>query len=560
MENYNDILNHLLSHPENEVVEFKAAKNSFDIDDLGKYFSALSNEANLRERDCAWIVFGIENKKHEITGTHFKEGEMALNKLKQDMSQHTTDNLIFREIVPLFVDGKRVLLFKVPATPRNIVMHWKGIAYARDGESLKPLNQAKRDEIRHQSPIPDWTAQLVPNATIADLDELAIATARVMYKKVHASNISGEEVDNWNVEEFLSHSNMMRDGQITRAAILLLGKPMSLDKIHPAVAQITWTLQDDDEIVEDYEHFTIPFLLTVDKVLAKIRNKTMRELPGGTLFPDTMKQYDDYTIREAMHNAIAHQDYTLQQRIVFVESPGKLYYGNGGTFVPGTIEHALEHKGPQLHYRNECLCKGMVHFNMIDTVGRGIKKIYTEQRNRFFPMPDYDIDKKNRTVGVTIYGKMLDEKYSALLKSGSQLTLKECIWLDAVQKHRPITKEAMEHLKERKLIEGRGAGLTISLGVARLTHQVGQYTKNKGLAFDALKKLILQLAQNAGEEGFRRADVFEGVEHALPSLKDYKSKQYYITRILVGLHKDGLLTPVGRKWCITEKGIAEIHT
>ncbi len=217
------------------------------------------------------------------------------------MSQHTTDNLIFREIVPLFVDGKRVLLFKVPATPRNIVMHWKGIAYARDGESLKPLNQAKRDEIRHQSPIPDWTAQLVPNATIADLDELAIATARVMYKKVHASNISGEEVDNWNVEEFLSHSNMMRDGQVTRAAILLLGKPMSLDKIHPAVAQITWTLQDDDEIVEDYEHFTIPFLLTVDKVLAKIRNKTMRELPGGTLFPDTMKQYDDYTIREAMH-------------------------------------------------------------------------------------------------------------------------------------------------------------------------------------------------------------------------------------------------------------------
>lgn len=554
MENYNDILNHLLSHPENEVVEFKAAKNSFDIDDLGKYFSALSNEANLRERDCAWIVFGVENKKHEITGTHFKEGEMALNKLKQDMSQHTTDNLIFREIVPLFVDGKRVLLFKVPATPRNIVMHWKGIAYARDGESLKPLNQAKRDEIRHQSPIPDWTAQLVPNATIADLDELAIATARVMYKKVHASNISGEEVDNWNVEEFLSHSNMMRDGQITRAAILLLGKPMSLDKIHPAVAQITWTLQDDDEIVEDYEHFTIPFLLTVDKVLAKIRNKTMRELPGGTLFPDTMKQYDDYTIREAMHNAIAHQDYTLQQRIVFVESPGKLYYGNGGTFIPGTIEHALEHKGPQLHYRNECLCKGMVHFNMIDTVGRGIKKIYTEQRNRFFPMPDYDIDKKNRTVGVTIYGKMLDEKYSALLKSGSQLTLKECIWLDAVQKHRPITKEAMEHLKERKLIEGRGAGLTISLGVARLTHQVGQYTKNKGLAFDALKKLILQLAYNAGEMGFKRAEAFEALENSLPNKKNHNAKLVYLGRILVKMSEEGLLKPIGRTWYITDEG------
>lgn len=554
MESYHDILKHLLAHSENEVVEFKSARNSYDIDDLGKYFSALSNEANLREHEYAWIVFGIDNKTHEITGTHFKDGEDALNRLKQDMSQHTTDNLIFREITPIILDSKRVLMFKIPATPRNIVMHWKGIAWSRDGESLKPLNQTKRDEIRNQSPIPDWTAQLVPHATIADLDELALATARVMYKKVHGSNISGEEVDGWNMEEFLSNSNMMRDGQLTRAAILLLGKPLSLNKIHPAVAQITWTLQDEEEIVEDYEHFSIPFLLTVDKVLAKIRNRTMRELPGGTLFPDTMKQYDDYTIREALHNAIAHQDYTLQQRIVFVESPSWLYYGNGGTFIPGTIENALEHKGPQLHYRNECLCKGMVHFNMIDTVGRGIKKIYTEQRNRFFPMPDYDIDNENKTVGVTIYGKMLDEKYSELLKSGNQLTLKECIWLDAVQKHRPITKDAIEHLKSRKLIEGRGSNVTISLGVARLTHQVAQYTKNKGLAYDALKKLILQLAHNAGEGGFKRSEAFEALENSLPQNKSHNAKLVYLGRVLVKMSEEGLLIPNGRKWNITAEG------
>lgn len=559
MENYNEILERLLQHAENEVVEFKAAKDSFSVDDLGKYFSALSNEANLRERDFAWIVFGIENKTHEITGTNFKNGEMALNKLKQDMSQHTTDNLIFREIVPINVYGKRVLLFKIPATPRNIVMNWKGIAYARDGESLKTLNQKKRDEIRLQPPIPDWTAQLVPDATIEDLDELAVATARVMFKKVHSSTIPGEEVDSWSVEDFLSNSNMMRDGQITRAAILLLGKPLSLNKIHPAVAQITWTLEDEETIVEDYEHFTIPFLLTVDKVLAKIRNKTMRELPGGTLFPDTMKQYDDYTIREALHNAIAHQDYTLQQRIVFVESPDKLYYGNGGSFIPGTIENALEHKGPQLHYRNECLCKGMVHFNMIDTVGRGIKKIYTEQRNRFFPMPDYDIDNENRTVGVTIYGKMLDEKYTALLKSGNKLTLKECIWLDAVQKHRPITKEAIYHLKGRKLIEGRGANLTISLRVARLTHQVAQYTKNKGLAYDALKQLIMQLAHNAGGNGFKRAEAFEALESSLPNVKSHEAKLAYLSRVLMKMSEDGLLKSVGRTWHITEKGESDFR-
>ena len=211
MMTYHGILKQLLEHSENEIVEFKAAHNNYDIDELGKYFSALSNEANLREREFAWIVFGVENKTHEIVGTSFKDSEQSLNKLKHDMSQHTTDNLIFREIEPIMVEGKRVLMFKVPASPRNTVMHWKGIAWARDGESLKPLNQTKRDEIRNQAPIPDWSAQLVPSASINDLDDLALATARVMYKKVHGSNISGEEVDSWSMEEFLSNSNMMRD-------------------------------------------------------------------------------------------------------------------------------------------------------------------------------------------------------------------------------------------------------------------------------------------------------------------------------------------------------------
>ena len=559
-QDYINIFYMLWEHAENEVVEFKRAENSYDIDDLGKYFSALSNEANLREHEFAWLVMGCWDKKHIIEGTSFKDSEESLNRLKQDMSQHTTDKLIFREIVPIHVEGKRVLMFKIPASPRNIVMCWKGIAYGRDGESLVPLNQAKRDEIRNQPPIPDWTAQLVPNATISDLDELALAKARIMYKKVHSSNISGEEVDNWNMEEFLSNSNMMRDGQLTRAAILLLGKPSSLDKIHPAVAQITWTLEDEDEIVQDYEHFGIPFLLTVDKVLAKIRNMTMRELPGGTLFPDTMKQYDEYTIREALHNAIAHQDYTMQQRIVFVESPGKLYYGNGGDFIPGTLEKALDHKGPQLHYRNECLCKGMVHYNMIDTVGRGIKKIFTLQRERFFPMPDYDIDKEEKTVGVTVYGKVIDERYTALLKSSNKLTLKECLWLDAIQKHRPITKAALEHLREKKLIEGKGRDTNISLGVARMTHQVPQYTKNKGLAYETLIKLILQLAHNAGEDGFKRNDAFETVENALPGTKNPKEKLRYLGRILVKMNGEGLLRTQNQKWYITEKGESEIRS
>lgn len=549
MEDFFEIFNRLWQHQENEVAEFKTASESYDFDDLGKYFSALSNEANLRGFTAGWFIMGVFDKKHQIVGTNYKNGEKALNQVKRDVAQHTTAGLTFREIVPLEIEGKRVLVFKVPASPRNIVMHWKGIAYGRAGESLVPLDQAKIDEIRHQDPIPDWSAELVPSATMSDLDEMALAKARIMYKKVH-ERIPPEEIDAWTIEEFLSNSRVMRDGQLTRAAMLLLGKPTSLYKLHPVVAQITWTLVDSEDIVQDYEHFSIPFIITVDEVLAKIRNYTLREMPGGTLFPDTMKQYDDYTIREALHNCIAHQDYRMQQRINFVEGPSTLYYSNGGSFIPGTLADVLEHKGPQRHYRNACLCEAMVNYNMIDTVGRGIKKMFSEQKRRYFPMPDYEIDNDKREVGVTIYGKMLDERYTRALKDNSDLTMRECIMLDAIQKGHPLSPEARKYLKNRHLIEGKSPHYTISLSVAKMTHQLSQYTKDNGLDRDKLQQMVLQFIENSGDEGAKRDAIYDYIKDVLPANRTIEQQQRLLSNVLSFMKLNGVVLTKGRRWFV----------
>ena len=550
--NFIDIFQSLISHKESEVVEFKKAENNFDFDDLGKYFSALSNEANLRGLEFAWLIFGYDEKKHKIVGTSYKNGESALNNLKHDFAQHTTDGQTFREIVPIEVDGKRILMFKIPASPRNIVMKWKGIAFGRDGESLKPLNQSKMDEIRHQTPEPDWSAELVPNATIDDLDEVAIAKARKMFKKVH-SRIPAEEVNRWSTEEFLSKCELMVDGKLTRAAIILLGKMFSDSKLRPAVAEVTWTLRDEKQDVVDYEHFSVPFILTVDEILAKIHNLTLREMPGGTLFPDTMKQYDDYTIREALHNCIAHQDYTLRQRINFVENPGFLYYANGGSFIPGTLENALATNGPQRFFRNACLCKAMVHFNMIDTVSRGIKKMFTEQMERRFPMPDYEIDNEKKEVAVRIYGNAINERYTKLLKDNNTLTLHDCISLDAIQKGHRIDDEIAQDLMKRGLIEGEAPNYTISLGVAKASKQLPGYTRVRGLERDKLKQMILQYIQNAGSDGAKRDAILEYLQGTLPSRNTYEQNETLIYHLLSELRKAGLIEANGKIWLAKNK-------
>ena len=550
MSMYKEVFQTITNHSESEVVEFKKAENNFDFDDLGKYFSALSNEANLRKLDFAWLIFGYDEKKHEIVGTSYKNGEGAINNLKHDFSQHTTDGQTFREIIPIEVDGKRILMFKIPASPRNIVMKWKGIAYGRDGESLKPLNQSKQDEIRRQTPAPDWSAEIVPDATIDDLDEVAIAKARKMFKKVHG-RIPAEEVNRWSTEEFLSKCELMVNGKLTRAAIILLGKIFSDSKLRPAVAEVTWTLRDENQDVVDYEHFSVPFILTVDEILAKIHNLTLREMPGGTLFPDTMKQYDDYTIREALHNCIAHQDYTLRQRINFVENPGFLYYANGGSFIPGTLENALATNGPQRFFRNACLCKAMVHFNMIDTVSRGIKKMFTEQMERRFPMPDYEIDNEKKEVAVRIYGNAINERYTKLLKDNDTLTLHDCISLDATQKGHRIDDEIAQDLLKRGLIEGEAPNYTISLGVAKASRQLPQYTKAKGLDKARLKQMVLQLLQNAGKEGARREIIYDYLKDLLPSNKSQEQQLRYLGRLLVEMNEERTIERIGLRWLLS---------
>ena len=533
-----------------EWKEMKNLKNSFAGDEKNDVISYVSAIANM---EGGHLVIGVQDKTLEIVGTDLAKfnlnAQSAVWKLVEHCTNLSSEGLDICEYVT--EDTQKVVwVIHIPKhLPRRPVYAHKK-AWQRVEDSLVEMTQERLSAILEE-PIfeaKDWSAEIVPNATLADLDELAIAKARVMFKKVHASKIPSEEVDTWSVEELLCNSGIMIDGKLTRAAIILLGKPVSVFKLRPAVVEVTWTLRDEHQEVVDYEHFTAPFILTVDQILSKIRNLTMRELPGGTLFPDTMKQYDDYTIREALHNAIAHQDYTLQQRINFVENPGYLYYENGGSFIPGTLQKALATKGPQRHFRNECLCRAMVNFNMIDTVSRGIKKMFNEQWRRHFPMPDYEIDVLNKEVGVKIYGNSINEKYTKLLKENNSLTLEDCILLDAVQKGHRISENNVVSLLEKGLLEGDLTDYRISIDVAKKTRQLPEYTRNKGLDKAKIQQMVIQYLQNAGSIGAKRDAIFEYLKEVLPQNKTHEQQERMIGNLLSEMKENGLIYLEGRLW------------
>lgn len=534
-----------------EWKEFKNLKNSFcgdEKDDVISYVSAIAN------MEGGHLVIGVHDNSLEIVGTdtYNYDHQKAILRLTERCVNLSTEGLEIEEFITDDTNRK-VWVIHIPKhlPKRPVFAHNK--AWQRIEDSLTEMTAERMSAILDEPVFSytDWSAQIVPDVTIDNLDEVAIAKARKMFKKVH-SRIPEAEVNAWSVETFLSKCGIMKNGGITRAAIILLGKYESAFKLRPSVAQVTWTRRDEKKDVVDYEHFTVPFILTVDEILSRIENLTMREMPGGTLFPDTMKHYDDYTIREALHNCLAHQDYTMQQRINFVENPTYLFYSNAGNFIPGTLENALTNEEPQAYFRNECLCKAMVDFNMIDTVSRGIKKMFNEQWRRHFPMPDYEIDAKNKKVSVRIYGNEINEQYTNLLKTNNSLTLWDCISLDAIQKGRTIHEDVAQDLLNRGLIEGEAPNYTISLGVAKATRQLQGYTKQKGLDKEKIKQMVLQYLKNAGPDGAKRDNIYEYVKDVMPQVKTREQQLRILGDILNALSVDKLIYANGRTWFSNE--------
>lgn len=520
---------------ETECVEFKEAKQDYDFTKLGRYFSALSNEANLKGKDFAWLIFGVKDKPvpRPVVGSNYRASSRPkLDSLKAEIANKTTNRITFTEIYELNYPEGRVVIFQIPAAPRGFPIAFEGHYYGRDGEEIGALNIVEVETIRKQVVHLDWSAKIVPEATINDLDGEAIVKAREEYKKKNPSKVN--DCDKWDDVTFLNKAKVTIQGKITNTALLLLGKEESVHFLKPAIAKISWILKDDNNREIDYEHFGTPFILNTSKLFNKIRNLTYRYLDDTSLFPTEIKTYEPYVIREALHNCIAHQDYSLQSRITVVERPDELIFTNAGSFLPGSIDTVIEQDSPQEFYRNNYLADAMVNLNMIDTIGSGIKRMFEEQRNRFFPLPDFDLSDSNKVI-VRVSGRIWDENYTKLLMSQTDLDLKTVILLDRVQKSLPIEDSELAFLKKQGLVEGRKPNIHITASIAQATGDRSSYIKMRGFKDEHYKKMVLEYLDKYGNAS--KQDIDNLILDILPNVLNKEQKENKVRNLIYSMSK-----------------------
>lgn len=527
------LLDRLRAEPrESEWLEFKA--NRFDAQAIGEYLSALANSACLLGKPRGYLVFGIEDGTHVVVGTSFDPQTEAGqgNQLQPLWLAVLLSPKLGFEIHTCQYQGQRVVVFEVhPAFDRPV--EFRGKAYVRNGTSKAALAGYPDKERAIWTRRVDWSAQVCEQATLADLDPQAIAEARRQFAEKNKTKPDRlAELAEWDDATFLNKAKLTVRGSITHAALLLLGCEESTSLLAPAVARISWILKTERNEELDYEHFGPPMLLNVNKLLARIRNLTVRELPDGTLFPVELTQYDPWVIREALHNCIAHQDYGLRGRIQVVETPQALLLTNVGGFLPGRVEAVIDQDAPLEIYRNPYLAEAMVSLNMIDTQGGGIKRMFQTQRRRFFPLPDYDLTQLERVM-VTLRGRILDVRYTRLLMAQGELDLGTIMLLDKVQKGQRVDADEAKRLKAAKLVEGRYPNLLVAGSVAAVTGDKAQHIRNRGFDNRYYRDLIVDLVRE--HQPVSREDIDKLLLTKLPDVLTAEQKTNRVHNLLVSL-------------------------
>lgn len=546
---FRDLVDELCRLPgETEWVEFKA--NYQPPQAIGKYISALANAACWKAKPRGYLVFGINDETHEVVGTSinpYTEKAKGNQDLLLWLKTGLHPNLGFETHI---VDhpGGRVVLFEInPA--RNEPVSFQGQSFIRIGSSKTRLDRHPEIARAIWTRGSDWSAEICTDATLADLDQQALEKAREQFIVKHPAQAN--EVTTWDDVTLLNKARVLKQGEVTHTALLLLGRPEAATLLSPAVAKISWILKDADNRELDYEHFGPPFLLAGDRLQNRVRNLVVRTMPSGTLFPQEITQYDPWVIREALHNCIAHQDYQLRGFIRVVEFPDRVLLKNVGDFLPGDVETVIRQDAPQSIYRNPFLADAMVELNLIDTQGGGIKRMFETQRRRSFPLPDYDLT--TDCVTVHLNGRILDERYTRLLMERTDLDLGQVMLLDRVQRGQSISHDEHHILKNAGLVEGRYPNLMVASVVAKATGETGRHIRERGFNKKYYMDLIMELVRTHGPVS--RKDIDDLLLTKLPDRLTSKQKQVRVRNLLQELRLSGKITNQGTRsrptWIVT---------
>jgi ATP-dependent DNA helicase RecG len=279
-----------LTAKEDEHLEFKGAKANFHFEKLVKYCAALANEGG------GSIILGVTDKRpRRVFGsTAFAELERTKAGLIDKLRLHIEAEEIAHP------DG-RVLVFTAPSRPIGLPVAVEGAYWMRAGEELAPMTPDMLRRIFDESG-PDFSAEICPHATLADLDRAAIDIFRARW----LLKSQNERLRDMPVEQLLKDAELVTDRGVTYAALILLGTRPALGRFL-SQAEVVFEYRSSDATGpanqrDEYREGFLPYHdILWDTV--NLRNDLQHYLEGFVMHH--IPTFRETAVREAVLNAVS---------------------------------------------------------------------------------------------------------------------------------------------------------------------------------------------------------------------------------------------------------------
>jgi ATP-dependent DNA helicase RecG len=366
-----DQFNALLAAPEDGHLEFKEAKNRYDFEELVKYCVALANEGG------GQMILGVTDMRpRRVVGS---QAFTDLERTKQGLIERLHLRIEAQEFKH---PNGRVLIFHAPARPIGMPIQYGGAYWMRAGSSLATMTPDMLKAIFAEAS-PDFSAEPCEKAKLTDLDPAAVEDFRGRWQK--KSGNAG--LAKLTYEQLLADAELLVDGQLNYAALILFGTRAALGK-HLAQSEIIFEYRSTEGSVPYQQRleYRQGFFLCYNALWSAINLRNDAQSYQDGLFRFEFPTFSEGVVREAILNAVGHRDYRLSGSVFVKQFPRHLEITSPGGFPAGiTAENILDQQSP----RNRRLAEAFARCGLIERSGQGMNRIFEETIRQSKPLPDF---------------------------------------------------------------------------------------------------------------------------------------------------------------------------
>ena len=524
-----DELQTWMNAKEDEHLEFKEARTNFHFETLVKYCVALANEGGGR------MILGVTDKLPRAV-----VGSQAFPNLERTKSGLIERLRLRVDVEEIQHPNGRVLVFQIPARPIGVPMQYEGAYWMRSGEALVPMTPDQLQRIFAEAS-PDFSAEICASAQLDDLDSTAVDVLRQLWQRKSPD----QDISTRPVEQLLADAELLIDGEVTYAALILLGTRKALGK-YLAQAELIFEYRSNEvpgPAAERHE-FRQGFLPVLDEIWRLINQRNDLQHFQQGLFIWDVPTFNERVVREAVLNAVSHRDYRHGGSIFVRQYPRRIEIVSPGGLPAGiTPENILRQQNP----RNRRIAEVLGKCGLVERAGQGFDRIFRECIQQSKPLPDF-AHTDAHSVWLTLHGDIQDPEFLRFLEEIGReqvaaFGLDDLLLVDLVHREQPISddlKPRIEHLLEQGIIErvgrGRGVRLMLSRQFYRHIGQAGVYTRKRGLDRETNKELLLKHIQDNRKEGSQLREL----RQVLPALS-----RDQVQNLLRGLKSEGRIYKIG---------------